>query len=271
MSTLSRDGGQGSRRIARALRLFRAGLCFLYFGVGVWLTGALVVPILRRTRWRGLSPEALELRTQRVVHRFCRSFAALIGPVMRLVDLQWIGSEALARGPVLVVANHPSLIDTPLLLAQMPQADFIVSPDWLRAGWLRPIVGAAGYLRAEDGAAVVRQAVERLRAGRSVVVYPEGSRTPPEGLRPFQRGAAHIALRAGCDVLPVLIRVAPRALMQGERWTDFPLENPLFRIEVGEPIRPAPPAQGEGRALAARRLTGLLEEHFEKRWERGRS
>lgn len=271
MATLSRDGGPGSRRIARALRLFRAGLCFLYFGMGVWLTGAVVVPILRRTRWRGLTPEAVTLRTQRVVHLFCRSFTALIAPVMRLVDVQWIGAEALGRWPVLVVANHPSLIDTPLLLAQMPQADFIVSPDWLRAGWLRPIVEAAGYLRAEDGAAVVRQAVQRLRAGRSVVVYPEGSRTPPEGLRPFQRGAAHIALRAGCDILPVLISVAPRALMQGERWTEFPLENPVFRIELGEPIHPSPPIGGEGRALAARRLTGVLEEHFEKRWERGRS
>jgi 1-acyl-sn-glycerol-3-phosphate acyltransferase len=271
MSTLSRDGDPGSGRIARALRLFRAGLCFLYFGVGVWVTGAVVVPILRRTRWRGLSPEAASLRTQGIVHLFCRSFLVCITRVMRLVDMQWIGTEALSRGPVLVVANHPSLIDTPLLLAQMPQADFIVSPDWLRAGWLRPIVEAAGYLRAEDGAAVVGQAVERLRAGRSVVVYPEGSRTPPEGLRPFQRGAAHIALRAGRDILPVLISVAPRALMQGQRWTDFPLENPVFRIEVGEPIRPSLSVGGEARALAARRLTGVLEEHFEKRWERGRS
>lgn len=269
MSTRRRDGGPGSKRIVHALRLLRAGLCFLYFGVGVWTAGVVVVPILRRTRWRGLSPEAVVLRTQRIVHLFCRSFLACNTRVMRLIDVRWTGAEALARGPVLVVANHPSLIDTPLLLAQLPQADFIVSPDWLRAGWLRPIIDAAGYLRVEDGAAVVDQAVARLRAGRSVVVYPEGSRTPPEGLRPFQRGAAHIALRAGCDIVPVLIHVAPRALMQGERWTDFPLANPVFRIEVGEPIRPAPPAPGEGRALAARRLTGVLEEHFEKRWERG--
>ena len=70
------------------------------------------------------------------------------------------------------------------------------------------------------GAHAVRHAVERLRAGHSVVVYPEGTRTPAEGLRPFQRGAAHIALRAGCDVVPVCITVTPRALMQGQGWTD---------------------------------------------------
>src|SRR3990172_2101524 len=271
MSMLRRDGSLGAKRIVRALRSLRVGLCFVYFGVGVWLGGNVAVPILRRTCWRGLSPEAVSLRSQRVVHLFCRSFVACLDRVMRVARVQWIGTEALRHGPVLVVANHPSLIDTPLLLAKMPQADFIVSPDWMRVGWLRPIIEAAGYLRAEDGAAVVRQAVERLRAGRSVVVYPEGSRTPPEGLRPFQRGAAHIALRAGCDILPVTISVAPRALMQGERWTDYPLENPVFRIEVGEAIRPSVSEGPEGRALAARRLTGVLEEYFEKRWERGRS
>ena len=117
----------------------------------------------------------------------------------------------------------------------------------------------------------MRQAVERLRAGRSVVVYPEGSRTPAEGQRTFHRGAAHIALRAGCDILPVTISVSPRALMQGQDWTDDPLENPVFRIEVGEAIRPSALLGGKARALAVRRLTGVLEERFRKRWERGRS
>jgi 1-acyl-sn-glycerol-3-phosphate acyltransferase len=271
MSTLRREGSPGSGRIARALRAVRVGLCFVYFGAGVWLAGAALLPLLRRTRWRGLSTGEVTLRTQRIVHLFCRSFIACICRVMRLGELQWIGAEALLRGPVLVVANHPSLIDTPLLLTRLPQADFIVSPDWLRSRLLRPIIEAAGYLRAEDGAAVVEQAVERLRAGHSVVVYPEGSRTPPEGLRPFQRGAAHIALRAGCDILPVHISVTPRALMQGQGWTGYPLENPVYRIEVGEPIGPSFAVGAESRPLAARRLTGVLEEHFEKRWDRGRS
>ncbi|MEN8159548.1 MAG: lysophospholipid acyltransferase family protein [Myxococcota bacterium] len=271
METPRREGSPRPERIVRALRAIRVGLCFLYFGVGVWLATRVLLPILRRTRWRGLSPEDVTLRTQRVVHLFCRSFIACISRVMRVGQVQWIGAEALLNGPVLVVANHPSLIDTPLLLTKLPQADFIVSPDWLRFGLLRPVVESAGYLRVEDGAAVVRHAAERLRAGHSVVVYPEGSRTPAEGLRAFQRGAAHIALRAGCDIVPVCITVTPRALMQGQGWTDFPLENPVFRIEVGEPIRPAVAGGEEKRTLAARRLTGVLEEHFQKRWTRGGS
>ena len=261
-----------SRGPARALRLVRVGLCFLYFGLGVWLTGATLLRLLRlRARLLGLPPEVGLRQVQRVVHLFCRSFIACMTRVMRVAEVQWIGAGALSRGPVLVVANHPSLIDTPLLLSRMPQADFIVSPDWGRLGWLRATIDAAEYMHSEDGAGVVREAVARLRAGRSVVVYPEGARTPPEGLRRFQRGAAHIALEAGCDLLPVMIHVTPRALMRGERWTGYPLANPIWRIEVGEPIRPEPSAGNEPRPLAARRLTGVLEEYFEKRWVRGRS
>jgi 1-acyl-sn-glycerol-3-phosphate acyltransferase len=245
---------------------------FAYFGVGGWLLFAIALPLLRLdARLRGLPAETLARRTQRLVHLGSRSFVFWATHGVRAIRLRWTGAEALARGPVLVVANHPSLIDTPLLAAKMPQVDFIVSPHWRRIGWMRRTVDAAGYLHADRGADVIRDAAAHLRAGRSVVVYPEGSRTPPEGLRRFQRGAAHIALEAGCDIVPVTIRVTPRALMKGQGWRDYPIaERPLWELEVGEPIRPADHLDGsEGRPLAARRVTGILEGHFAERWGRG--
>jgi 1-acyl-sn-glycerol-3-phosphate acyltransferase len=247
------------------------GLSFAYFGAGVWVGSRILLPLLRRTRWRGLSPEAVSVRTQGVVHQFCRSFVFCWTRVMRTARVQWVGAEKLGSGPQLLVANHPSLIDTPLLLTRLPQADFIVSHEWLRVGLLRPVIEATGYLHADTGATVVREATQRLHAGRTVVVYPEGSRSPEDGLRDFQRGAAHIALQTGCEIVPIAISVNPRALMQGQGWKDYPAENPLFRVEVCDPIPPTAPQPGESRPVAARRLTGVLEEHFSKRWERGRS
>ena len=64
--------------------------------------------------------------------------------------------------------------------------------------------------------------------------------------------------------------MTPRVLMKSQRLIDYPRERPVWRVEVGEPIHLPTPVAGEGRALAARRLTGVLEEYFEKRWERGR-
>ena len=181
------------------------------------------------------------------------------------------GGEGLRNaGPVVIVANHPSLIDTPILLSVLPQADLIVNAAWGENPFLRGCVRGAGYLRAEHGAVMVRHAIERIGEGRTLVVYPEGSRTPPEGLRAFERGAAQIALLAGCDIVPVVISVHPRTLMKGQAFADVPDQCPEWRVEVGQPIHPADYARaGEGSSAAARRITVALQEHFEKRWERG--
>jgi 1-acyl-sn-glycerol-3-phosphate acyltransferase len=260
----------GPARAARAFRLAQVVAAFGYFGLGIWLVGSVVLPpVALAARAAGRSRAAAEHLAQRVVHRFFRSFVFWMERVAHVAHVEFVNAEALARGPKLLVANHPSLIDTPLLGALLPQADFIVGPEWLRNGWMRRAIRLTGYLRAEDGAAVVRLAAERLRAGRTVVVYPEGSRSTPEGLRPFQRGAAHIALEAGCDVLPVVIHVTPPVL-RGESWRSFPNESPRWRVEMGEPI-PCAARPGESRSLAARRLTGVLEHHFQMRCERGRN
>jgi 1-acyl-sn-glycerol-3-phosphate acyltransferase len=260
-----------AKRVARALRLARVGASYAYFGIGVWLLGAVVMPLVALpARLRGLPEAEVTRRTQRATHWFFRSFIAFMTDVMRVGRLEWVNAEALAGGPRLIVANHPSLIDTPVLGTRLPQADFIVGADWMKNAFMRRAIRGAGYFEAEDGAAIVQLAVERLRAGRTVVVYPEGSRSPLDGLRPFQRGAAHIALEAGCDILPVVLHVTPRVLTKEQSWTSYPLENPRWRVEVGEPIRTPVDDGAMGRPLAARRLTGVLEDHFKKRCARGR-
>jgi 1-acyl-sn-glycerol-3-phosphate acyltransferase len=239
------------------------------FGLATTALGFCILPLQRLAdRWRGCNEDP-EIRAQYAIHRVMYAWLRLL----RALDITRVsvsGSDALRAGPIVVVANHPSLIDTPVLLSVMPQGDFIVSKDWSANPFTRRCVQAAGYLHAERGAVMVRDAIEQLRAGRTLVVYPEGSRTPPEGLRPFERGAAQIALVAGCDIVPVVIRVRPRTLMKGQRLTDVPESCPDWRVEVGEPIHPTDYLRaGEGNSAAARRITAALQDYFEKRWDRG--
>ena len=242
---------------------------FSTFGLVTTALGFCILPLQRLVdRWRGERADP-EVRAQYAIHRAMQVWLRWLR-ALDIVRVSISGGEALRAHPVVVIANHPSLIDTPVLLSVMPQGDFIVTDAWATNPFLRRCVQAAGYLRAERGAVMVRDAIERLRAGRNLMVYPEGSRTPPEGLRPFERGAAHIALRAGCDIVPVAIRVRPRTLMKGQHLTDVPEHCPEWQVEVGEPIRPADYLrEGEGNSAAARRITAVLQDYFEKRWDRG--
>ncbi len=244
-------------------------IAFATYGLAAASLGCVVLPLLRlegRLRRRSDDPE---VRAQWVIHRTTDA-------QLRLVE--WLGHaritghgvERLRERPLLIVANHPSLYDTPVLTRFLPQADFIVSAGWSRNPFLRGAVKLGGYLQAERGAPALRDAVRRLRSGRTLVIYPEGSRSAPDGLLPFQRGAAHIALHAGCDIVPVVIRVTPRTLMKGQRLIDVPAERAEWRVEVGEPIHPADHHHpGESKAQATRRITAALQDHFEKRWDRG--
>jgi 1-acyl-sn-glycerol-3-phosphate acyltransferase len=240
-------------------------VAFACFGIGGLVLGLVILPLQRLAGRLAGRPEADDLRAQRSIHQGARFFVW----IMERLDLLRVrarGVERLRTGPRLVVANHPSLIDTPLLMRHMPQADFVVNPEWIRNPWVRAAVSTAGYLRSEGGDAVVAQAAARLRAGRSVVVFPEGTRSPSEGMGRFRRGAAHVALESGWELLPVVIRVTPRALVKGQRWSDIPDRRPEWEIEVGECIDPREHLDGsEPRPVAARRLTAVLNEYFEKR------
>jgi 1-acyl-sn-glycerol-3-phosphate acyltransferase len=176
------------------------------------------------------------------------------------------GAERLrAPGAKLVVANHPSLLDTPMLLALLPEADLVVKSSWADHPALRATVRAAGYLRSEGGPAFVREGARRLRAASTLVIFPEGTRSPREGLGRFQRGAAHLALASGCDLLPVVIRVEPRSLRSDQRWYHVPERTMEFTIRVLEPVSPSKlPGVDEGPALAARRLTRALHRLYEQ-------
>src|SRR5690606_23347066 len=104
------------------------------------------------------------------------------------------------RGCVLI-ANHPGLTDITCLLARIPDAICIFKPDIRR----NPVLGAgarrAGYLSNDGGHDLVRVAAEAVAAGRTLIIFPEGTRTPSgAGLLPLKAGFVLIARRAGVPV-----------------------------------------------------------------------
>ncbi len=188
---------------------------------------------------------------------------------MHLVGLSEIHVRGVERlldsGPHLLVANHPTLLDVVVMGSLIPQLNCVVKPATWSNPFMRGAVAAAGYIPNDSGAQLVDRCIERIEQGDSLLIFPEGTRSPKGGLGSFQRGAAHTALRSGQPLLPVWIRCDPPTLMRGQKWFDVPLRRMRFSIEVGEPIAPPILAAGEPRGVAARRMTAELRDFFSKR------
>lgn len=243
----------------RYWRVFATGFCFATFGIGGLALRVLVFPLLHLLVWQ----RARRVSAARTIIRLAfRAFVELMR-LLGVLRYEIIGRDKLARGGLLILANHPSLIDTVFLMAFVKRADCIVKGRL----WNNPFTGgplrAAGYISNEDGAQLVDACIASLRAGNNLIVFPEGTRTPADGGIRLKRGAANIAVRGARVVTPVLIHCRPSTLGKGEKWWRVPARFVQFRIEVKEDIEIARfSAAASSDVMAARHLTDHLQHYF---------
>jgi 1-acyl-sn-glycerol-3-phosphate acyltransferase len=256
-----REGpGRPPNQLARYWRAFRTGLAFAVFGIGALIIAFVIIPVLRLAP--GGRPDRT-IRVQAVVHHGFRWFEWFMS-VLGLIRVSRVGFERLAgNGPRLVIANHPTLIDVILLGASLPQADCIVKKATLRNPYLRGVVTAAGYIPNDEGDKLVDACARGLRAGRTLLMFPEGTRSPRGELGRIQRGAAHVALRSGVPLLPVVITCDPPTLMKGQPWYEVPERTAHLTLVAQHPIDPAVYATNcESGPAAARRLNREIQAAF---------
>jgi len=152
--------------------------------------------------------------------------AAAIGSELALaaagVSLEVEGQEHLwSPRPAVFVFNHQSQLDV-VILAALLRRDFTgvakrelaADPVFAAMGWLADVA----YVDRTDGHAAreaLAPALESLAAGTSLVIAPEGTRTPTPRLLPFKKGAFHLALQAKVPMVPVVIRNAGEVMPAG--------------------------------------------------------
>ena len=152
----------------------------------------------------------------------------LFSIVFRLIfRTRIIGRERVPRdGGLLVVCNHISFVDPPLLGVAMPRpVDFMTMVELFRKAWLAKLLRTVGCFpvdRSRIDHRAAREAIRRLRAGRCVVIFPEGGIRLAEqsvlgGEPVFKPGAGSIALLGEAAILPVIVR-GTRKMYVGRNW-----------------------------------------------------
>ncbi|MCC6641529.1 MAG: 1-acyl-sn-glycerol-3-phosphate acyltransferase [Deltaproteobacteria bacterium] len=247
--------------LARAGKVALLAAAYGAFGVGAAANAALGVPaILIFSR----DADRAERRVQRLLQRSFSAYFRIV-EALGLVRLRCEGADRLLEPGLLVVANHPSRLDAIALIRFMPQADCIVKRAYFDNPLFRIIVRSAGYIPNDDGRALVAACTRQLLRGRTVLVVPEGTRSPHRGLAPMQRGAAHIALESGRDLLPVTVRCEPPSLGKNDVWWKVPDATIELTLTVGTPIRIEKSSSGQPtRGRAARAVTDAIRRHFEQ-------
>lgn len=237
-------------------------LSFSTFGLGGVVIGVIIAPVLlvlvrnaeTRRRWM-----------RKLIQLAFRGFIGLmrITGVLRY-ELHQV--ELLQRPGLLIFANHPSLIDVIFLVANTRHADCIVNGALAHNPFTRGPIKAAGYITNKDPATVLLAAKESLARGNSLILFPEGTRTAPDGQVNFLRGGANIALRTETAITPVLISCVPTTLTKGEPWYHIPPQ----RIHISLKVLPDLPLANEpNKPLRerARELTCWLTDYFNKELE----
>ncbi|MFI6641050.1 lysophospholipid acyltransferase family protein [Streptomyces sp. NPDC050504] len=148
----------------------------------------------------------------------------------------------LPRGGCVVVANHSSHADTAALLAALDArhrpAIGAAADYWFASPWRQRICRrlAAGFpvRRTGGGTADLLAMTDDLRAGRAVVLFPEGTRAKDGEVGSFHRGALLLAQSAGVPVVPVGIAGTERLLPKHGK-----LRSALVRVRIGDPLPPS--------------------------------
>ena len=241
-------------------RLCATGLAFVVFGVCGVLFSLIVFPLA----WLWPHRASRQRAVTNVIHWFFRALVAVLQRV-GVMELEVEGGAALrASRPAIIVANHPTYLDVMVLLSLTPHACCVVK----NAHWSNPcfygIVRAAEYVSNADPVELVEAGARQLAAGYTMIIFPEGTRSPaPNRLHAFSRGFAHMALKAGAPILPVLMDCDPPAFARQMRWYHVPARAFRMRVSVLEPIGvESLAAHDTPPAIAARNVTSAIEAHI---------
>lgn len=196
------------RFLMRLLREVYCGAVVMVFAV------VILPPLLWLIALRGGDIKCRQARTRRLAYRLSRFVVSPWGiPGVRFTR-DAACTESL-REPKVILCNHQSALDLPVLMALSPDILFLTNGRVWRNRFYGRLVRGAGYINTENGIEAMLPALKAAHeAGLNIAVFPEGTRSADCRIGRFHKGAFHIARALNADMLPLCIygtgRVFPK-------------------------------------------------------------
>ena len=140
--------------------------------------------------------------------------------------------------PRIYMSNHQSYFDIFVLLGHLPaNFKFILKQELLKIPLLGFAMKRARYIAIDRGdprkaLKSMNEAARKIRNGASVLIFPEGTRSEDGRLQPFKRGGFHLALKSGCEIVPLGIIKSRDIVPKGS----LNIKKGMIGMNIGKPI-----------------------------------
>jgi 1-acyl-sn-glycerol-3-phosphate acyltransferase len=244
-------------------RITATAISFASFGLGGVFMTLFIFPFLRLIPGDGFRKKN---RIQYAIHLSFRLFIWEM-TMLGVLRTERTGIEnANLEAPKLIVANHPTLIDVVFLISSLPRVDCIVKETLWCNPFLKGVVKAAGYIRNDEAEQLLLSCENSLKKGYSLLIFPEGTRSSSGRIGKFHRGAARIAVKSNCNILPVTITCNPSTLTKSEKWYEIPEKRMLLSMKFGQEIQIKDfKRDSRSNAVSARKITEYLQTYYSEK------
>ncbi len=175
----------------------------------------------------------------RLVHLYCgvpwaKTILWVCGVKVKVGGLENVDGNM----PRIYMTNHQSYFDIFALLAYLPvDFKFILKEELMKIPLFGVTMRRAGYIGIDrenprKASRSMKEVAEKIKNGASVVIFAEGTRSADGQIQPFKRGGFHLALKSGCDVVPIAISNSRNIVPKGT----LKINKGTFALNIGPPI-----------------------------------
>lgn len=139
-----------------------------------------------------------------------------------------------AKPSQIIIANHPSLLDVVLLLANIARINCVIKDSLSKNIFLFGAIKASGYILNTANEELLQKSINALKSGESLLIFPEGTRTKDK--ISFHKAASYIAIHGAKSLSAIFIKMHPKSLQKDSKWYNTPAKTLHYEISLENQI-----------------------------------